>query len=164
MRVPVNNIDLANHRIIYRDFEGDKSESKGFSRKRSFLVALDPEEAERMADEGWPVKMREPRNEEEDRMYFITVNLTFGGKTPPKIVVLNPMSKRKKTLDEHTIGQLNWIDILDVPQMIVRPFHWVVRGREGVSAYLNSLYVTKRIDPIEEKFADYIDEDEEDVD
>ena len=160
MRVPTNNIDLTNHRIIYRDFDGTKAEKNGFGRERTFLVALNPEEAENLADEGWPIKAREPRNEEEERLYFMSVKVNFG-KKPPKVVILNPISKRKKVLDEHTIGELNWIDILDVPAMVIRPYHYDFRGREGVTAYLNTLYVTKRVDPLEEKFADYVDEDDD---
>lgn len=159
MKKPANNLDLSNHRIFARDLDGSKAEKKGFARERSFLVALDPEEAASLEEEGWPVKFLPPKNDEEDGTHFMKVKVGFG-KIPPKIVVLNPVTRKKKALNENTVIELNWIYILDVPQMIVRPYNYNLRGREGTSVWLNSIYVTKRVDPFEEKFSDYADEDD----
>lgn len=165
MLVPTNPIDLANHRIFARDFDGAKAEKRGFARARTFLIALDPEEAEKLSAEGWPVQFMEPRTNEEgdDGVHYLKVDARFG-KVPPKVVILNPFTKRKKVLNERTIEQLNWIAISDIPVMTIRAFKWQKAGKEGVKCFLNSMYVTKRVDPFEEKFADYVDEDSDNED
>lgn len=158
MLVPTNTIDLANHRIFARDLDGSKAEKRGYARNRTFLVSLDPDEAAKLEAEGWPVKYREPNEEGDEGIYFLKVEVKFG-KIPPKVVVLNPFTKRKKALNERTIESLNWISIQDIPLMDIRAFKWEKAGKEGVKCYLNSMYVTKRVDPFEEKFSDYVDED-----
>lgn len=162
MRVPENNINLAGHRIFARDLDGAKAEKKGYARRRTFLVALDPEEAENLAREGWPVDFLEPKNPEEDGVHYLKVYVVYG-KIPPKVVILNPFTKRKQTLNENTITQLNWISIQDIPDMIIRPFKWQRAGNEGIHCYLNAMHVLKKIDPFDEKFSEYVEESDDEL-
>lgn len=161
IKVPENVIDLAGHRIFARDLDGAKAEKKGYARRRTFLVALNPEEAESLARDGWPVDYLEPNNPEEEGIHFLKVFVAFGKNNPPKVVILNPFTKRKQTLNENTISQLNWISIQDIPDMYVRPFKWQKAGKEGVHAYLNGMHVLKKVDPFDEKFSEYVEESDD---
>ena len=82
---------------------------------------------------------------------------TFG--VVPKIVLVNG-KERKQTLDEKTVGILDWITI-ESADLIIRPFNYEFNGRTGTKAYLSTLYVTKATDTLEEKYADIPDDDEE---
>ena len=56
--------------------------------------------------------------------------------------------KRKTELNEDTVCELDYADI-DYIDMTIRPYYWEVGDKSGVTAYLNSMYVTL----VEDRFA-----------
>jgi hypothetical protein len=88
-----------------------------------------------------------------------------GQKTrPPRAILLS--SKGREQLGEDEINILDWCDIQTV-DLIVRQFSWDVQSKQGVSAYLQSIYVTINEDELELKYANVnprtgdVDHDEE---
>lgn len=155
MTGPNNRITIENARLIFRDFTGERNK---FNSDRTFGVVLDQDFANELEHDGWNVKRLPPREEGGDPLCFLPVKVTFG-KVPPKIVLVNG-KERKQTLDEKTIGILDWITI-ESADLIIRPFNYEFNGRTGTKAYLSTLYVTKATDTLEEKYADIPDDDEE---
>lgn len=158
-----SNITIENARMLFRDFSGEKNR---YNNDRTFCVVIEPDLAEKLIADGWPIKWLEPRNEEEERTAILRVKVSFG-KIPPQIVIIS--NGRKQTLDENSVNILDWayIDNVDVQ---IRPYNYEVNGKTGVKAYLKSLWVTIRDDSLEAKYKDIpyaneplIDPDEEDV-
>jgi hypothetical protein len=143
---------LEGRRILFRNFSGEEGRfnAKG---QRNFNVLLEDEEAELMLKDGWNVKYLQPRDEGETPQPRLEVSVHFG-KNPPRIVLIT--SRGKTPLDESMVSLLDWADIENV-DMIVRPYEWEVNGREGVKAYLKSIYVTIREDALEMKYLDVPD-------
>lgn len=157
-----SNITIEGARILFRDFSGEKNR---YNNDRTFTVVIEPELAEKLEADGWPVKYLEPRNEDEDRTAILRVKVSFG-KVSPQVVIIS--GGVKKDLNENNINILDWayIDNVDV---VIRPYNYDINGKTGVKPYLKSMWVTIREDNLEAKYRDipYADdlhiEDEEEV-
>ena len=154
MKKPTGNITIENARLIFKDFSGERNR---FNNDRTFGVVLDPVSAEELTNDGWPVKTLAPREDGDEPLCFLSVKIVFG-KVPPKIVLIS--GKTKKILEEDTVGILDWVTIENA-DLIIRPYNYDFAGKTGTKAYLNSLYVTKVVDTLEDKYADIPEEGEE---
>jgi hypothetical protein len=137
-------------RLIFRNLKGEASK---FNRKgaRNFCVILkDPEVIVQLEEDGWNVKRKPPREEGDDELIYMKVNVNFEGPRPPKIVMIT--SKNRTELDEDLISMLDVADIAKV-DLIVRPYSWEVEGSTGISAYLKTMYITIHEDEVELAYA-----------
>lgn len=157
VRARLQPVVLENCRLVFRNFTGTagKFNAEG---ERNFNVCLDDDVAAAMLADGWNVKWLLPREEEDSPQAILKVKVRYpkpGEKgRPPNIVLIT--SRGKTPLDEGMVGILDWAEIIYV-DLIVRPYEWNIRGQEGVTAYVKSLYVTIREDELEQKYADVPD-------
>lgn len=149
-----NNVVMEGVTTIFRNFAGKESDFNPEG-KRNFCVLLDDEIANAMAEDGWNVKWLEPRedaDEGEARQAFLQIKMRYDKGRPPKIVLIT--SRGQTHLEEEDVDMLDWADIKNV-DLIFRPFPWTMAdGRSGLSAYLQSMYVTIQEDVLEQKYAE----------
>ena len=142
--------DVPGRAMKFRNFSG-KEGKFNVEGSRYFCLAIDPESAERMFDEGYNVKYAKPRDEDDAPMPYIQVKVKYGKGRPPKVVML---TRRGKTeLDEETIGMLDWADI-ESADIAINPFSYDVQGHQGIAAYLKTMYVKIVEDEFEDKYYD----------
>lgn len=101
-----------------------------------------------LAKRGWNIRTKPPREDGEEPLNFLPVKVKFNDRGPTIYLRTNGVTNQ---LDKESVGMLDNIDILSV-DMDIRPYHWEVKGETGVSAYLQSMCVTQRVDRFAERF------------
>lgn len=139
---PKGILQIDDAKIIFKNFEGrgDKFNREG-DRNFSLLIE-DPNTADALVKEGWNVKIKPGRDEDEEPFMRLPVKVKFTEYGPN--VYLRTLDRVNK-LDEESISCLDNIDIESV-NMDIRPYDWEVNGRTGRTAYLQSMEVVQRID------------------
>ena len=158
-KLPIVNIGDA--RIFFRNFSGKpgKINREG---DRNFCVHLDnPKMAKDMKAEGWNVRLTKVRNEEDSPEPYVQVKVSYA-KFPPKVALIKGNSK-PIYLDESDISLLDWADIAKV-DLVLNPYSWDVQGKQGVKAYLKSIYITVVEDVFESKYQNPADTGSEEID
>lgn len=153
-RKKLNDLSIGDARIIFRNFSGREGR---YNRPgdRNFCVFIDdPDAAQKLADDGWNIRMMAPREEGDKPRHYLQVSVKFNN-YPPKIILV---TRRSQTpLDEESVSALDFADICNV-DMIIRPYPWVTQKgtsneKRGVKAYLKTMYVTIEEDEFAEKYA-----------
>lgn len=147
---PKDILQIDDARIIYRNFAGVGSK---FNREgdRNFAVVIPNKDiAEDLLDRGWNVKVKPPRDEDDEPFMFLPVKIKFNDRGPS--VYLRSGSRNVK-LNEDSIECLDNIDILSV-DLDIRPYNWEVNGKTGRTAYLQAIHVTQEIDRFADRFAE----------
>ena len=147
---PRGILQIDDARIIFKNFEGrgDKFNREG-DRNFSLLIE-DPDTAQALLDEGWNVKIKDARDEDEGPFMRLPVKVKFSEYGPR--VYLKSSKPEPIELDEESIACLDSIDI-EAIDMDIRPFDWEVNGRTGRTAYLQSMHVTQRVDRFAARYA-----------
>ena len=133
--------------IIFRNFAGAETQYNRAG-ARNFGVILDPESADAMAQDGWAIKTLKPREEGDEGSPWIKVTVSYKNR-PPRVVVIT--SSGRTQLDQKSVEVLDYADIEKV-DLFCNAYEWEVGDKSGVSAYLKTMFVTLREDPLEQKY------------
>lgn len=158
-----SNIKIEGARLIFRNFQGKENLPYNKEGDRNFGVLLDDELAKQLIADGWNVKFRPARGDDNYEQPWLSVKVKYT-KYPPIVVLISDNGKTRLT--EDTVGNLDWTRISNA-DLIINPYSYPAmldkEGKEirpaGIAAYLKSLYVTVQEDDLEKKYADipYVD-------
>lgn len=139
---------------------GDKYNREG---DRNFAIRIpNAEIAEALQNDvneygvGWNVKIKPPRDEDEEPFMFLKVKVKYNKETGRGPSVYLETNGKMTRLNEDTIGCLDHIDIREV-QLDIRSYDDVINGNPCRAAYLQSMRVVQDVDRFEAMYADHDD-------
>lgn len=137
-----NILRIDDARIIYRNFSGTGSKYNREGDRNFAVIIPDQDIADALKAEGWNVKIKPPREEGDNPFMYLPVKVKFNERGP-KIYLKT--GKVRNILDEEAVTCLDDIYIVEV-SMDLRPYDWEVNGKEGRTAYLQSMMVVQELD------------------
>jgi hypothetical protein len=153
---PRGILQIDDAKLMFKNFEGrgDKFNREG---DRNFSIRIDdPEVADALIEEGWNVKIKPGRDEDEGPFMRLPVKVKFTDFGPK--VYLKSGKPEPILLDEESIAMLDQIEI-ECADLDIRPFDWEVNGRTGRTAYLQAGHITQRIDRFAARYANMSDDE-----
>jgi hypothetical protein len=147
------NLTLEDVTIAFRNFEG-KEDVYNRAGDRNFAILLEPELADKMLQDGWNVKYLKIREEGDVPQAYLQVAVSYKSR-PPKIGMVT--SKGMTFLGEAEVEMLDWVDI-EMADVTLNPYEWVVNGKTGVKAYLQTLFVKIEEDYLQLKWTAIVEE------
>lgn len=153
---PRGIVQIDDARIIYRNFSGVGSQFNREGDRNFSLVIPDQDIADALIEQGWNVKIKPPRDDQDAPFMHLPVKVKFNDRGPN--VYLKSGNALNK-LTEETVGMLDDVDILSV-DLDLRPYDWDVNGKQGRTAYLHSMQVTQQVDRFQSRFDEEYSEEE----
>ena len=136
--------------VRFANFSGVEIPPYNPAGKRNFSIdILDEELAKKLSKDGWNIKFSEPN--EDGVAYPPRLTVQVGYKIEQlKPRVMMEQGGNKVYLDEHTIGDLDAMEIIRVKAIELRPYNWDNGQSAGVTAYL----VAMRVEVARDMFCD----------
>ena len=147
---PRGILQIDDARIIYRNFAGAGSKYNREGDRNFAVIIPEKEMADALIADGWNVKIKPPRDEDDDPFMFLPIKVKFNDRGPNAYL---QTGARMNRLDEESIACLDDVDIISV-DMDVRPYDWEVNGKAGRTAYLQSIKVIQEIDRFAARYAE----------
>ena len=135
-------LQIEDARIIYRNFAGIGSKYNREGDRNFAVIIPNQEVADELIADGWAVKIKPPRDDDDSPFMYLPVKVKFNNRGPAAYIKSGNSVQR---LNEDTIGMLDEIDIQSV-DMDLRAYDWEVNGKTGRSAYLQAINVIQNID------------------
>lgn len=144
-------------KFIYKtNFSGDPDrDTYGNTQRKGNLIIPDIEQARRLIDEGFNVKLTKPKPGEEEGFiprYYVAIKVNYESEWPPKIFLMTGENDRHGVLlDAESVSNIDymWIDNVNV---VLNKYE----GKNGKSLWVKSMEVFQKMDddPISMRHSD----------
>lgn len=159
-RIP--DINITEGQIAYSNFSGAPTQYKPEGGERSVTFVIPDNIAEDLANEGWKIRLQE--FDDGTSRYLLDTTFLFrtrnGQPRDPKIFIVR--DKKLIHVTEETVDSLDHADIVSV-DAVISPSYWEWAGKSGIKAYINSMYITIKENPIDAKYRKMMEEESPDM-
>jgi hypothetical protein len=146
---PRGILQIDGARLTYKNFSGEATPFNRAGDRNFSVIIEDQDVADRLIEEGWNVKIKPARDEDDVPFMHLPVKIKFNGRGPTVRLV---SGDSVNLLNEETIGCLDDVYMLNV-DLDIRPYDWEVQGKSGRTAYLHAIEVTQEVDRFEARRA-----------
>lgn len=134
----------------YMNFSGRGSQYNREGDRNFNVIIDDPDAVNDLKEVGWNIKIRKPRDEQDDVLHYLKVNVSYRFRGPQ---IFLHIGKTTNELNEETVGMLDNADIISC-DLVINPSHWErPDGTSGISAYLETMHVVAKGDYFADKYA-----------
>lgn len=148
------HVELYDKQLLWKNFRGEKSRFNARG-ERTFSVLLeDPEEAEKLKNDGWNIKPLRPAEGETIVSWHLPVKVNYESKIPPKVVWISEGQNKKLMLSDQTVSILDFQTIRRA-DLRLNAYEWTVDGSSGIKAYLDTLYAVVEESGVDALYTDY---------
>lgn len=151
-----NELIIENTRLMFRNFKGEATKFNQAGNRNFCAIIEDPVKAQELSEEGWNVRILQPRDESDDPKHYIQITVRYDN-IPPKVYMVTSRKGKKTLLDEGSVESLDYADIVNA-DLIVSPSYWEDNGRTRIKAYLKTGYFTIEEDFFADKYPDDAEE------
>lgn len=152
---PRGILQIDDAKLIFRNFAGRPTQ---YNREgdRNFSILIEDEIlANQLIEDGWNVKVKEPREEGDLPLMHLPVKVKFNERGPK---VRLQSGDNRVVLDEESVAILDSAYLIS-SDLDVRPYDWVIQEgtkneKRGRTAYLQSILATQEVDRFDERFAE----------
>jgi len=158
----LGNVTIEGAQLVLKNFTGRPGDFNAEG-DRNVGVVLPDDLARQMIEDGWPVKQFKQNADGEEGSFWIPASVKYRNRLgemvnrPPRIVMRTPTKHagriNRTDLGEKEVEMLDYANI-KVADIIIRPYEYIVQGRPGVKAYVQSLFATVELDELELKYSD----------
>jgi len=147
-------LELEGMKIVFKNLKGEKTLYKPAGHRSFSVLFEDHEMANHLMNLGWPLKPLNPPDPEypNDFSYHLPVRVNFDSRYPPQIYRVK--GKNALLLTEDSVAMIDHATVLSA-DLVIAPNEWHVQGKQGISAYLQTMYAVVRETHLDAKYADY---------
>lgn len=143
-----NKLYIEDAQLLYSNFAGrEQTDPNGRivnnAGNMNFSIVIPEDMVDRMIDDGWNIKIRAPREEGEEVIHYMKVNISYRFSEPEIIMYINGSEKH---LHQDTIGNLDEAEIIGLDVCVTHP------SEEGRNGYLSEMRVTIEPNPFDLKY------------
>lgn len=147
---PRGVLQIDDARLVYKNFAGEATKYNREGERNFSIVIPDEEIADRLEADGWNIKRRPPRDEDDAPFIHLPVKVNFN-EFGPTIRLIS--GKNRHILDKDDAKCLDRIRMACV-DLDIRPYDWKVNGKTGRAAYLQAMKVVQEVDRFDDEFAE----------
>lgn len=143
-------IENANIKWAFSHFDG-RQDTFNDEGQHNFQVIIDEEHAKDLMAEGWPIKVKDGREEGDPPEYLLKVNISYRFEAPQIYLI---KGNRKYRADESDLSDIKRATCEQI-DVIIQPSPWVHGRESGISAYAKEMYVKIKESRFGAAYADY---------
>lgn len=147
---PRGILQIDDARLAYKNFSGEASKYNREGDRNFSVVIPDTELADQLVADGWNIKQRPPRDEDDTPFIHLPVKVKFNERGP---VVRLVSGSKTVILNERQISCLDRIG-METVDLDIRPYDWEVNGKTGRAAYLHAMRVVQEVDRFADQYAE----------
>lgn len=146
-------LEVTEGKMIFRNFSGTKNPYNTEGDRTFCLVLEDEKLIKQLTEDGWNVKTRPARAEDEEPTHYTEIRVSYD-RWPPQIFIVDTETKNLTPLDETSVGLLDNETIASF-DCVINPSRWSFGGKSGVKGYLQKMFVILSQDSISKRYSDY---------